>query len=132
MRLLSKVGHIALVTPDIERSLWFFRDVIGLDEVERAGDTVYLRAWGEFEHHSLSLREGEAAVEHIGLRAAGPDAVAEIAARMEAQGVAVTRVEAGEETGQGEAIRFHSPHGAHPFEVYWEMDRPALPPEQRS
>jgi catechol 2,3-dioxygenase len=132
MSVLSKLGHIALVTPDIERSLWFFRDVIGLDEVERVDGTIYLRAWGEFEHHSLSLREGEAAVEHIGLRAARPEAVGEIATRMEAQGVAVMRVEAGEEAGQGEAIRFHTPNGGHPFEIYWEMDRPALPIERRS
>lgn len=26
---ISKLGHVALVTPDLEKSLWFFRDVIG-------------------------------------------------------------------------------------------------------
>jgi catechol 2,3-dioxygenase-like lactoylglutathione lyase family enzyme len=66
---IAKLGHVALVTPNLEQSLWFFRDVIGLDLVERRDDTVYLRAWGDWEHHTLTLRAGDAAVvDHIAWR----------------------------------------------------------------
>jgi catechol 2,3-dioxygenase len=27
---IAKLGHVALVTPDLEKYLWFFRDFIGL------------------------------------------------------------------------------------------------------
>ena len=67
---LAKLGHVALVTPDIERSFNFFHDVLGLEESGRRGDTIFLRAWGDFEHHSLSLTPGpEAYIEHVAWRA---------------------------------------------------------------
>jgi catechol 2,3-dioxygenase len=69
MASIAKLGHVGLVTPDMERSLWFWSDVVGLEEVQRTGDAVFLRGWGEFEHHSLSLREGPTSIDHIGWRA---------------------------------------------------------------
>lgn len=128
---LVKLGHIALSTPDLERSLWFFRDVVGLDEVERADGVVHLRAWGEREHHSLSLRAGETGVDHIAWRASAPADVEAFAERLEAGGVAVERVPAGAEAGQGDAIRFASP-GGHPYEIYFDVDRPPAAEEIRS
>jgi catechol 2,3-dioxygenase-like lactoylglutathione lyase family enzyme len=41
---IAKLGHVALVTPDVEGSLQFWRDVVGLDEVDRDGETGFLRA----------------------------------------------------------------------------------------
>lgn len=49
------------------RPLWFskyrfrkitlvFKEVIGLEETEEADGVHYLRAWGDFEHHTLTLR----------------------------------------------------------------------------
>ena len=61
---IAKIGHAALVTPDLEASHHFVHDLLGLDEVERRDGTIYYRAWGEFEHHSLSLRE-EALQDHM-------------------------------------------------------------------
>ena len=52
---IAKLGHVALVTPDLEKSLWFFKELIGLEETETVDGTVYLRAWGDFEHHTLSI-----------------------------------------------------------------------------
>ena len=43
---LAKLGHVALVTPDLGRSLRFFRDVVGLEQVAGDGSSVDLRAWG--------------------------------------------------------------------------------------
>lgn len=128
---LAKLGHIALVTPDLERSLWFFEDVLGLDEVERRDGTVYLRAWGEFEHHSLSLREGPTGVEHIGWRATGADKLATIAERLTRMGTDVTWIDDEEEAGQGRAIRFTTPTG-HPFEIYYDVAKPPAPRQIRA
>lgn len=43
MASIAKLGHVALVTPDMERSLWFWSEVVGLEEVQRTGDAAYLR-----------------------------------------------------------------------------------------
>lgn len=125
---LAKLGHMALTTPDLERSLTFYTDLVGLDEVGRRDGIVYLRAWGEFEHHSLSLREGPAGIDHIGWRARRPEDVDGFAEKLAAIGIEVTRIGADEEAGQGEAIRFTTPSGQ-PYEIYYDVEKPAAPSE---
>ncbi|HEX4107345.1 MAG TPA: VOC family protein [Solirubrobacteraceae bacterium] len=134
MPAIAKLGHVAIITPDIEKSLWFFRDVLGLETVAQDAERVYLRGWGEFEHHSLSLAEGaEAGIDHVGWRASAPEDVAAYADRFSATGVEFDRIDPGTETGQGEAIRFLLPEGGdHPFEIYYDIEKPLLPEERRS
>ena len=50
------------------------------------------------------------------------------AGQLEGAGVAVTRVEPGEEAGQGAAIRFTT-QGGHPFEIFYDIDKPKAPEE---
>lgn len=129
---IAKLGHVALVTPDLDESAWFFRDVIGLKEVERSENTVFLRALRDQEHHTLSLREGgEAALDHVGWRTWEPEHVDAFRERLEADGFDITEVDAGEEPGQGRAIRFRSPPG-HRFELYFDTEKPPAPANERS
>jgi catechol 2,3-dioxygenase len=119
---VCKLGHVGLSTPDLDKSLEFFVELVGLDIVGENDGAVYLRAWGEIDHHSLILREGPTGVDHFGLRASGPEQLALIAADLRAHGTEVTEVAGGTELGQGDGIRFVSPQG-HPWEVYWEIER---------
>jgi len=129
---LARLGHIALETPDLADSMEFFHDAVGMEEVERTADTVYLRAMDEFSHHSLSLTERDSAgVAHIGWQTAEPEHVELYAERLTEMGVDVRWVDEDEERGQGDAIRFEVPHG-HTFELYFEMEKPDPPDERRS
>lgn len=125
---LARLGHVSLVTPDLERSLEFFDDVVGLEVVERTDTEAYLRAWGDFEHHTLSLvAGGRATVDHVGWRTRRREDVAAYASALRERGIDVTEIEAGTERGQGEAIRFRTPAGL-PYEIYYEVEkRPADP-----
>lgn len=117
---VCKLGHVQLSTPDIDASLHFFQNLIGLDVVGEADGQVYLRAWNERDHHSLVLREGPTGVDHFGLRASSAAHLEALAVDLRAHGVDVEEVAAGTELAQGDAIRFTSPQG-HPWEVYWDM-----------
>lgn len=129
---LHSLGHVALETPDLEASLSFFRDAVGLKEVDRADGTVYLRAVDEFTHHSLSLTEAEAAgVDHVGWQTRDPESVAGFADRLSGLGVDVTWIDAGEERAQGEAIRFQTPSG-HRMEIYHELETRRPPVDEAS
>lgn len=121
---IAKLGHVALVTKDLEKSLWFFKEVIGLEETCAVDGTHYLRAWGDFEHHTLSLTAGETSyIDHIGWKAKRREDVAKFARLLEDAGTEVRWIEAGVEAGQGEAIRFELPSG-HRFEIYFDMEKP--------
>lgn len=127
---VARLGHVALETPDLEESLSFFSDTVGLETVEHVDGTVYLRAVDEHDHHSLSLSEADTArIDHVGWQTAKPDDVEAYADRFESQDIDVTWIEEGAEPGQGEAIRFDVPNG-HRFELYGEMAKP-LPAEDR-
>lgn len=129
---IARVGHVALETPTLEETEWFFTEMIGLHEVERTDDTVFLRAAADREHHTLSLTESdEVAVDHVGLRTQEPEHVDEFAGILEEQGREVKWIEPGEETGQGEAIRFETP-GGHLFEIYYDVNKPVPEGEKRS
>ena len=120
---LCKLAHVELVTPDIERSLWFFCDLLGLHEVERDGQRIYLRCFGELDHHSLTLREGPSGVDHVAFRTAQAEHVEAFAKALALDGIAVQSVSAGDERGQGDAIRFIAPHLEVPFELFFAIER---------
>jgi len=129
---LARLGHVALETPNLERSMEFYQDAVGFEETGREGETIYLRAVDEFDHHSISLTEAdEPGVDHIAWQTEDADSVQGFADRLEDDGVEVNWIGAGDELGQGEAIRFETPTG-HPFEIYHEMEKPDPPEEKRS
>ncbi|ARK29878.1 VOC family protein [Halalkalibacter krulwichiae] len=120
---IAKLGHVALVSADLEKSLSFFRDTIGLEETEVVDGVHYLRAWGDFEHHTLSIKAGSTSyIDHIGWRTKRREDVATFAKLLEDAGTEVRWIQAGEEVAQGEAIRFELPSG-HRFELYYDMEK---------
>ena len=128
---IAKLGHVAIHTPDLEESLWFFSDLMGLQVTEREGDTAYLRGMRDWEHHTLSLTEsGEAGVGHMAFRTTSPEALTEIERQLKAEGETVRRLEPGEETGLGEAIRVEK--FGHNYEFYYDVEKPTPPEGKRS
>jgi len=128
---IAKLGHVVAHTPDIEESIWFFRDVLGFKLTERTDDGAYFRGLRDWEHHTLAVLDtGETGVDHIAFRTSSPEALDDLAEQFEADGDDVTYVDAGEEPGQGEAIRVEK-YG-HPYEFYYDVEKPDAPKGQRS
>ncbi|MFJ7746665.1 VOC family protein [Peribacillus sp. NPDC097295] len=129
---ISKLGHFGLVSTDLEKSLWFFKEVVGLEETDVMNGVHYLRAWGDFEHHTLSIRAGEEAyLDHIAWRTKRREDVDLFAEQLENSGIAIEWVEEGTEKGQGKAFRFKLPSN-HTFEIYYDMEKTLASPETRS
>ena len=43
----------------MERSRWFFTEVLGLYASEETEEKVYLRAWQDWDHHTLILTKSD-------------------------------------------------------------------------
>jgi len=126
-RLIAQLAHVEIITPRPEQSVTFFKNVLGLEESARAGQSVYFRGWGEFAHHSLQLTEGSApAVTHTGWRTEGPKELETAVKRLEADSCGIGWQKP--VVGHGAAYRFHSP-GGHLHEVFWESERYVPPAE---
>jgi catechol 2,3-dioxygenase len=130
---ISHAGSINLGTKNIEKSLWFFRDILGMEEVERDGNIAYLRAYQELHHHSLVLtQQDEAAVNSYSFRTKRPQDVELFYDELQRQEIEALEIPSGTEQGRGTAVRFQLPGGGHPFELYFDMDKPEAPEELQS
>jgi catechol 2,3-dioxygenase len=124
-RLLSTLAHVELVTPDIEKSVEYAHDILGLDVVEQVGGSTYLRCWGDYYLYSLVLTAGdEPGLGHSSWRAEGPEQLSEAVRRLESSGADGEWTE--DSVGHGSAYRFTGPAG-HRHEIFWEVER-AKPP----
>jgi catechol 2,3-dioxygenase len=128
--LLSHLAHVELLTPKLEESVAFFKEVMGLEESGRAGQSVYLRCWGEYYQYSLVLSEGsQPALGHLAWRVNGPEELEVAVQQIEASGYSGEWLE--QSVGHGRAYRFRGP-GGHPNEVFWEVERYVAPAQLRS
>ena len=129
---VAHLGHLELLTPKPEASLRFFVDVMGMTESGRKGDSVFLRAWDDYEQYSLQLTTAKtAALGHAAFRTRSAEALRRRVEAIETSGAGIGWVT--DEFGHGAAYRFHDPDG-HVIELYYETQwyqapeglRPAL------
>jgi catechol 2,3-dioxygenase len=122
---IAHLAHAELRVTDLEASRDFFTRVMGLFVSYEDDDHVFLRAWQDWDHHTLVLtRSGVSGLEHAAWRVDGPDALGEFEAQLKGLGIETTWVEGGTgvSLGHGDALRFTSPAGI-PTELFWEVDR---------
>ncbi len=126
---VAHLGHVELLTPEFDRSLWFFTEVLGLSECGRVGDSVYLRTWDNYEHHSLVLTAHHTSgIRRTALRASSAGALKRRVAAIEAAGLGLGWTEG--RPGIGDTYVFADPDG-HEFELYWESEWFEAPDDSR-
>ena len=52
---IAHLGHLELLTPTFDKSARFFIDVMGMTLAGEKGDSIYLRAYDDYERYSLKL-----------------------------------------------------------------------------
>ena len=73
---IAHLGHFEIFTPKPDESLWFFKEILGMEETDRQGQSVYMRAWGDYDHCTLKITEAkQAGLGHVGWRAWSPQAL---------------------------------------------------------
>jgi catechol 2,3-dioxygenase len=123
------VGHVELLTPRLDESIRCFVEVLGLREVHRDDDSVYLRGESEYELYGLKLTAAtRPGVGHVALRTSSAEALAHMVRELAAAGIEGDWTDG--DFGHGRAFRFRDPDG-HALELYWETERYQSPPEDR-
>ena len=128
---IAHLGHVELLSNRFEESLDSFTRVYGLKESGRQGDSVYLRAWDDYEFHTLKLTRSETTgIGHVAYRASSEAALMRRVAAIKASRFkSIGWVEG--DLGHGKAFRFEDPFG-HVFEIYWDTKVYEPAPEDAS
>jgi catechol 2,3-dioxygenase len=132
---IAHLGHVELLTNKPEASLDFFVNILGLTESGREGDSVYLRAYDDYEFHTLKLTaSASTGVAHIGYRAASEQALLRRVKAIEAmgcgQGSGAGLGWTDGDLGHGRAYRFKDPDN-HVFEIYFDTRKYHPPKAER-
>lgn len=124
----TRIGHVHLKVADIERSLRFYRDVLGFQVMQRYGrDAVFLSAGGYHHHIGLNTWEssggspppaGTTGLYHVAILYPTRAALAQALRRLADAGVPLTGAA---DHGVSEALYLDDPDG-NGVELYW--DRP--------
>lgn len=127
---IAHLGHVEVYTDRFDESLDFFTRVYGLTLTDQDETSAYLRAWDDYEFHSLKLtRHHTTGVGHIAYRASSEEALERRVAAIEASRFKTIGWVEGD-LGHGRAFRFKDPFG-HVFEIYWNTNRYVPPPEEK-
>jgi catechol 2,3-dioxygenase len=121
-----RVGHVHLKVADLERSLAFYRDVLGFEVTQRFGaQAVFLSAGGY--HHHLGLNTWESAggrppapgttgLYHVAFLYPTRATLADALRRLLAAGIPL---DGAADHGVSEALYLHDPDG-NGVELYWD------------
>ena len=124
---VAHIGHASINVTNLERSTWFFTEVLGLHVTAEGDGKVYLRAWQDWDHHTLVLNQAEKpGLDHFGWRVNSEKSLYAFEKSLIESGTDYTWIEGGTELAQGDAIKFYSPAGI-PIELYWEMEKYSNP-----
>jgi catechol 2,3-dioxygenase len=127
---IAHLGSVELFTPKPEKSLWYFRDLLGMEPVHESGSSVYLRGYGDYATSTLKLTAAaNAGVGCISWRATSAQALERRAKAIEAAGLGLGWSNG--DFGRGRSYRFRDPDG-HVMEIYYEEQKFVASPELHS
>ncbi|MGE4483414.1 catechol 2,3-dioxygenase [Acidocella sp.] len=114
-------GHTQLRVLDLEASVKFYTDIMGLEETGRdSSGRVYFKCLDEVDHHSLIIRQSEkTGMDFYGFRVLDRQTLEKLDSDLRAFGIPTTHIPAGDLLETGERIRFTVPSG-HVIELYAE------------
>ncbi|MEI3612656.1 VOC family protein [Pseudogracilibacillus sp. SO30301A] len=122
IRSVAHIGHVEISVSDIDKSLWFYTEVLGLVLTEKDGDKAYLRAWQDFDHHTLVLQESnKSELISVGWRVESQYSLYVFEKQLKQMNINFEWVQGGQKKALGDAIHFKTPSGI-PIELYWDKE----------
>jgi catechol 2,3-dioxygenase len=119
---IMRLGRIQLRCHNWEKSVEYYKQVIGLVETARDENHVYLKAWDEYDHHSVILEKSDSAgLDHLAFKVKDEADLDYYEQKLIEYGVEVTRTPAGTRVAEGEAVRFQLPTGQF-MELYHQIE----------
>lgn len=128
-----RIGHVHLRVSDLERAVAFYRDAIGLDEMQRMGSQAAFLSAGGYHHHiglntwesagGVSPPRGTTGLYHLALLYPTRRDLSLALRRLLAHGV---QLQGASDHGVSQALYLDDPDG-NGVELYWDRPRDEWP-----
>jgi catechol 2,3-dioxygenase len=129
----ARIGHVHLKVANLERSLGFYRDVLGFEVTQRYGRSAAFLSAGGYHHHiGLNTWEslgggtppaGSTGLYHLAIAYPTRGELADGLRRLRQAGI---RLEGATDHGVSEALYLRDPDG-NGVELYWDRPRQEWP-----
>ena len=127
---LAHLAHVEVFTPKLDESIRFFTEILGMSVTEMQGESAYLRAYDDYEHHTLKLTaHRHTGIGHFAWRARSPEALERRANAIKATGLGIGWVDG--DAGYGKTYQFRYPDG-HLCELYFDTHKYKAGPTDKS
>jgi len=124
---IAHLGHLELMTPVFDKSVRFFTEIFGLTISGEQGDSVYLRAYDDYERYSLKLTAAKTnGMKHVAYRCRSPQALERRAAALKGTPFEIGWTDG--DIGHGKTFVCKDPDG-HVIELYFDTEWYQAPPE---
>jgi catechol 2,3-dioxygenase len=118
---IAHLAHVEMLTPKLDASTKFFTDIMGMSISDVKGDSVYLRAYDDYEHHTLKLTAGkQAGIAHYAWRTRSEQALERRVKAIKATGLGMGWTDG--DLGHGKTYQFKTPDD-HLVEIYFETQK---------
>jgi len=124
----KKLGYVVLSVTDLDKSLEYYENIVGLQFVEREEDRVFLRC--SYDHHNLILEQGpEAGLKRVAYELEKTEQFQGVFDYLTEQGLNPVELssEEAQKLAQGRTLRFKDPVLGVTYEFYVQMMQLGLP-----
>ena len=117
---VMRMGYMHVKVTDLAEAKEHYSNTVGLYQTLEEDGKVYYKGWDEWDHHSVVIEEGGVGFVRTGFKAEKPEDIADIEAKAQAKGYAVSRFAAGSRPEVGDGITVTLPCGQE-IDIYCEM-----------
>ena len=97
MARVLRMGRVELRVLDLEKSVDYYTNVIGLEETGRVGNSVFFKAWDEYDHHSVIItKSNTAGLAHMAFKVEMADHLADSKRKRKNSDVLLLRIKGNE------------------------------------
>ncbi len=119
---VMRLGYVHARVTDMDDALSHYCKTLGMHKVAQADGKTYLKAWDEYDHHSVVLEDGGVGLVKLGYKVQRAEDIETYEKRAQQFGAITERMSRGENLAISDGIRIVLPSD-HVIELYHEAEQ---------
>ncbi|MGN6606082.1 MAG: catechol 2,3-dioxygenase [Jatrophihabitans sp.] len=119
---VMRLGYVHTRVTDLAESLKHYHETLGMQVVAEEPGKVFLKAWDEYDHHSVVLEEGGVGLVKLGYKVERSADLEDYEKRAQQFGVLTERMSKGDNLAVGDGVRLVLPSD-HVVELYADVEQ---------